>query len=319
MTFRRRIIVALIPLLILLAVIGGTATVLIYRLGTGIDQILRENYDSVIFMRNLNEALERIDSSFQFALAGRETDAYQQFEANWKLFDDNLKREQGNITLPGEGELVDSLTTASKRYRDQGDAFYKEPLEQRTSLYFTPSGQPGLYNSFRQIKELSGNILAMNEKNMHDADREARNLAHLSLWWYGAGLFIGIAFAGFLLFTTVRTILYPIRALTDSATAIGQGNLDQLVSVSSQDEIGKLADAFNLMARQLRELLQSQRGQIALAQQTGQATINSFPDPVFVVNSQQEVEMANAVARRLLGVVPEIEAGNSSTKWDTSE
>ena len=315
MTFRRRIIVALIPLLILLAVIGGTATVLIYRLGTGIDQILRENYDSVIFMRNLNEALERIDSSFQFALAGRETDAYQQFEANWKLFDDNLKREQGNITLPGESELVDSLTTASKRYRDQGNAFYKEPFEQRTSLYFTPAGQPGLYNSFRQIKELSGNILAMNEKNMHDADREARNLAHLSLWWYGAGLFIGIAFAGFLLFTTVRTILYPIRALTDSATAIGQGNLDQLVSVSSQDEIGKLADAFNLMARQLRELLQSQRGQIALAQQTGQATINSFPDPVFVVNDQHEVEMANAVARCLLGVVPKIEAGNSSTNW----
>ena len=49
---------------------GGTATILIYRLGTGIDQILRENYDSVIYMRDLNEALERIDSSFQFALAG---------------------------------------------------------------------------------------------------------------------------------------------------------------------------------------------------------------------------------------------------------
>jgi signal transduction histidine kinase len=314
-TFRRRIIVALIPLLILLAVIGGTATVLIYRLGTGIDQILRENYDSVIFMRNLNEALERIDSSFQFALAGRETDAYQQFEANWKLFDENLKREQGNITLHGEAELVQSLTTISDRYRDQGNAFYKEPADLRTGLYFTPSGQLGLYNSFRQIKQLSGNILAMNEKNMHDADREARNLAHLSLWWYGAGLFIGFAFAGLLLFTTVRTILYPIRALTDSATAIGQGNLDQLVSVSSRDEIGQLADAFNGMARQLRELLQSQRGQIALAQQTGQATINSFPDPVFVVNSQQEVEMANAVARRLLGVVPKIEAGNTSTNW----
>ena len=35
--------------------------------------ILRENYDSVISMRDFNEALDRIDSSFLFALAGRRT------------------------------------------------------------------------------------------------------------------------------------------------------------------------------------------------------------------------------------------------------
>ena len=46
---------------------------------------------------------------------------------------------------------------------------------------------------------------------------------------------------------------------------------DQLVSVSSHDEIGQLANAFNAMARQLRDLLQSQQGQLVLAQQTGQA------------------------------------------------
>ena len=93
--------------MILLAVVGGTATVLIYRLGTRIEQILRENYDSVNYMRDLNEALERIDSSFQFALAGRETDAFRQYQDNWQPFNDNLPREQGNITLPGEAELVE--------------------------------------------------------------------------------------------------------------------------------------------------------------------------------------------------------------------
>ena len=42
MTFRRRIIMAIVPLLALLAVAGGTATVLIYSLGTRIEQILRK-------------------------------------------------------------------------------------------------------------------------------------------------------------------------------------------------------------------------------------------------------------------------------------
>src|SRR5512135_3315761 len=118
MTFRRRTILAMVPLFALLVVLGGTATVLIYRLGGGIDEILRENYKSVVAMRDLNEALERIDSSFQFALTGREKDAYEQYEANWKLYDRALAVEENNITIrPLEGELVDRLTTLTDRYR----------------------------------------------------------------------------------------------------------------------------------------------------------------------------------------------------------
>jgi signal transduction histidine kinase len=42
------------------------------------------------------------------------------------------------------------------------------------------------------------------------------------------------------------------------------------------------------------------------AQRTSQATIDSFPDPVLVVDRQQRVELANPVARRLLvGTLPE--------------
>ena len=55
----------MMPLFALLVVLGGTGTILISQLGDKIGQILRENYDSVIYMRDLNEALERIDSSFQ--------------------------------------------------------------------------------------------------------------------------------------------------------------------------------------------------------------------------------------------------------------
>ena len=270
----------------------------------------------MIYMRDLNEALERIDSSFQFALAGREKDALAQYQDNWREFSKKLNKEQNNVTLPGEAELVDQLTSLSRRYREQGDTFYQQPAESRTSLYFTPEGQPGLYDSFRKLKDVANQILVLNQNNMYDADEEARRLAHMSLWWYGGGLSLGVALAAFLLGQTVRTILYPIKALTESATAIGKGNLDQLVSVSSDDEIGELAAAFNQMARQLRDLLQIQRGQLALAQRIGQATIDSFPDPVLVVNQLQEVQMANPVARRLLGVAPATDTGGTAMRWE---
>ncbi len=139
---------------------------------------------------------------------------------------------------------------------------------------------------------------------MEEANRQARRVAHSSLIWYGGGLAIGIALAVFLVASTIRTILYPIRAVTESVAAIGAGNLDQLVPVSSEDELGQLASAFNSMARQLRDYRQSHKAQLTRAQKTSQATINSFPDPVLVVDSQQHVELANPMARRIFGVVP---------------
>jgi len=314
-TFRRRIIVAMIPLFALLVALGGTGTVLIYHLGNRIDAILRENYDSVVYMRDLNEALERIDSSFQFALAGRETEPYGQFENNWKLYDAALAKEQHNVTLPGEGELVDKLATLSDQYRRQGEDFFKRAGQPRDKLYFGAPGAAGLYGRFGEIKAVSGEILRINQDHMEEANGQAHGLARSSLIWYGGGLAIGIALAVFLVASTIRTILYPIRAVTESVAAIGEGDLNQLVPVSSEDELGQLAAAFNSMARQLRDYRRSHKARLTRAQQTSQATINSFPDPVLVVDSQQRVELANPMARRMFGVVPLEAEGEKSLVW----
>ena len=242
MTFRRRIIVAMVPLFALLVALGGTGTILIYHLGNRIDEILRENYDSVIYMRDLNEALERIDSSFQFALAGREKESYKQYEASWKLYDAALSKEQHNITLPGEEELADKLTTLSNHYRRQGGGlFSKRAGQKRDSLYFGQQNAPGLYDRFREIKAVSGEILQINQDNMEEANQQARRDGPFlaDLVWQRLGDRNRLAI--FLVASTIRTILYPIRTITESATAIGAGDLDQLVPVSSEDELGQLA------------------------------------------------------------------------------
>ena len=75
LSLRARLILTLVPLLLLVLLLGSLAVAVIYNLGGRIDAILRENYDSVIAMERLNEAVERIDSSFQFAIAGEEKNA----------------------------------------------------------------------------------------------------------------------------------------------------------------------------------------------------------------------------------------------------
>ncbi len=319
MTFRRRIIVAMIPLFILLAVLGGTATVLLYNLSHRIDAILRENYDSVVYMQKLNEALERIDSSFQFALAGREQKSHQQYQENWKAFEQGLVGEQRNITLPGEQELADRLTALSKRYHKQGGEFFSRPEAERTRLYFGQPGRPGLYQTFLEIKSVSGKIRQINQDNMEQADKDAIHLGRSALLWYSGALALAVALAVFLTASTLRTILGPIRAVTESATAIGAGDLDQVVPVVCDDELGQLAGAFNIMARQLRDFRRSHQAQLLRAQRTSQATIDSFPAPVLVVDHEQHVELANPAARRLLAAVPSEEGIGPPLVWKPPE
>ena len=72
LTLRHRIFLTLVPLLLLLAVVGSAGVALLLRLGNSINEILRENYRSVLAMERLAEAIERINSSFQIAMSGRD-------------------------------------------------------------------------------------------------------------------------------------------------------------------------------------------------------------------------------------------------------
>jgi signal transduction histidine kinase len=313
LSLRSRIVLTLVPLLALLALLGGAAVVLLQRLGGRIDLILRENYDSVIAMERLNEALERIDSSFQFALAGQEK-AREQYEQNWKSYREAQWLEENNITLPGEQELVDRLTDLSRRYHRQGDAFYAHGSQggQRQQDYF---GSGGLLDSFKGVKNVSGQILRLNQDNMEEASRDARQTARDSLVGFGIGMVVTVLAAAWLAWHTIRGILRPIQAVTQSALAIGLGNLDQVVPVQTRDELGQLAEAFNTMARQLREIRRSSYSRLLSAQRTSQATIDSFPDPVLVVDTEGHVEMANPSARRILGVIVVHEHERPALPW----
>src|SRR5262249_28125394 len=108
-----------------------------------------------------------------------------------------------------------------------------------------------------------------------------------------------------------RSILEPIGAVTRAARAMAKGDYDQVVPATTRDELGELALAFNTMARRIREFQQAGTARLVRAQQTAQATIDSFPDPVVVVDIDGAVERANPAARRILHVT----SANGSIPW----
>jgi len=62
----------------------------------------------------------------------------------------------------------------------------------------------------------------------------------------------------------IRKILKPLSVLSKAVEEIGKGNLEQRISVDSNDELGSLADAINQMKADLRKMIQA-RDQLLLS------------------------------------------------------
>ncbi len=334
-SLRVRILLTLLPLLILIAGMGTAGVLLLHRLGEGIDVILRDNYESVVAMQELTTALERIDSSLRLLLIVQEINdpkerdalhkkALEDYARNWNLYQIAYLKEQENVTIfPEEDILFKRLRALTERYRRQADDFLRRGAErpdmERKPLRFSDYVAAGLEDSFTGIKQTAENILRLNQEEMVKASDAAKVSAARFAFWLAFGLALAILLAVLFAWQTIRTILGPIQALTDAAHGISAGHLDEVVPYLSDHELGKLALAFNTMAHHLRDYRQSHMAQLMRAQKTTQATIDSFPDAVIMVDSTGLVELANPAARNLLGIVPKQKGQAASGSWQPPE
>jgi len=317
LSLRWHIYLTLIPLLLILVVLGGTGAWLLRHIGSTINLSILEDFESVVYMERLSAALDGIDSSFSFALAGQESLAQKHFARYWEDYQSNLEKERTNITVPGEAELVQELDGLSANYKKLGDAFFANPPSSKSrELAYGSKAQPGeLLQLYEQIRNLSIKIRVLNQEHFQQSSQESVSTANSSLTWFAVLLAVVLPMAGYLAWRTTRNILQPIKAVIESAQAISTGNLDQLVPVAGDDELSQLAETFNLMARHLRDFRQSQLAQLLRAQRTSQATIDSFPDPVLVIDAEGTVEMANPAARTMLDIAPKTKGVPGSGVW----
>ncbi len=81
--------------------------------------------------------------------------------------------------------------------------------------------------------------------------------------------------------------------------ALGGGDLEREVPVTSSDELGQLARAFNTMAVHLRAYRDATLAKVLRTQRTMEATLTSTPEPVFVVGRDGTTEVRNPAAEEL--------------------
>jgi two-component system, OmpR family, sensor histidine kinase ResE len=99
----------------------------------------------------------------------------------------------------------------------------------------------------------------------------------------------------------------PVRRLTTAAERIAEGDLDVRVEPGSNDEVGRLAGAFGVMAAALREreqeLMTAAQREAALRERL-EAVTSSMDDGLLAVDQNGQVLLANPAAERLLAADP---------------
>lgn len=93
-----------------------------------------------------------------------------------------------------------------------------------------------------------------------------------------------------------RRLSQPIHRLVDTATAVTAGNLDRRSGISGNDEIGRLAQAFDTMT----ETLAQRNRQLLEKASELEAIVDSIADGVLVMNNNEEIITMNPAARHLL-------------------
>ena len=97
-----------------------------------------------------------------------------------------------------------------------------------------------------------------------------------------------VILAGWIAGRTTR----PLRELTQAAMRLSSGELDRRLMPAAPDEVGRLTQAFNLMAVQLRaqiEALETERSKIA-------AVLAEMSDGVLIVDDEGKVQLMNPAA-----------------------
>jgi len=294
-TLRARLLLAQLPLVVAVLVVGALALQTLRSLGTASQNILTANYRSVLAAQRMKEAAERIDSAALFIVAGHPERAVPQITHHRGAFESELRVEEGNLTESGEREAAAELRRRWDDYQAQLAAFAADPSPQPADVYFRE-----LQPRFLDLKESADRILDMNQAAMvrksEHAQAVARRLEMATLT--AAVLALALAIA-----TTSRAItraLRPLNVLTHAVRRIGEKDFAARARVEGTHEIAALAVDFNAMAERLAEFEQSSLGAVVQARQASHAAIESLPDPVVVFDAAGRILAANQAARTVL-------------------
>lgn len=299
---RTRLLLGFVLLLLLLSAVGAYAVWTTQELGRSVAAAVVANARGLIAAQQLKDEVNRLGSALRQVRAADTPGNRVEFEtvrtACQVLVRDQLDTPDGGTE---RAALLEEINISLRRLADRATSASAASLR---PLELMKADEAAVYSVLRTIDRLTEH----DSGDLRLAEEKARRLTARTTAVFGAGVSIAVVLALIFAWGLGRALLQPIRQLTDSALALGEGNLDRDVPVTSHDELGELARTFNAMAAKLRVYRDAMAEKAQRAQRVMEATLTSAPDPLFVVSREGTHEVRNPAAE-VLAATPEFAAG----------
>lgn len=303
-TLRKKILIGYGIVLALTVAILVRALLSLLALGQASDAILRENYRSIQAAESMINAIERQDSSTLLVVAGYAPEGLTQFRRNEFEFLEWLGRAKDNITLPGEKQVLQTISKGYQAYLETFlslDVLKRAHRTTKASQYYHHNVLP----RFKAVRNACMELRDMNQQAMTAASEHAQKVSHYAV---SSMLLIGtlLAAVGLTFSLLLSSILVkPLHAMTEATERITQGDYDVSLSAKSKDELGSLARKIMVMSRKLKAYHELNVQQLLAAKKRNEAIIDSIPDGLIMVDAELHILAVNPRAARIFGHSPE--------------
>ena len=289
---RTRLFLNLVPFIIILMAVGLYAIALFSRLGKSVDQTVMGSYQSVMAVQTMERALARMDEGILQAIKGEKNSGRAFFEASRTVFEQNLERKLDSLAVPRQDRVVRQLVTNYQAFhRASTNILTLDKQREQRKVY-----DQSVYPRLLAMNVLLAEVRQRNHKAILSTSVSIQKIIEDVTRLMVIGMIVALVVSSYACFQLARAILEPIQSLTRATQAVGEGNLDQLVPAFGGGELGRLAESFNQMATQLRAYRDSTTERIVRVHRTMETTLASFPDPIFVLDSEGRIELKNPAA-----------------------
>ncbi|QHV94411.1 sensor histidine kinase [Spirosoma endbachense] len=264
MTIKSKLSLGLAFMFAIILGLGGLGVYYLNELANDSQAILKDNYISLQYVSDMQKAL---------LVRTSDPDAFQQF-------DENLHKQEANVTEEGEQEITAALRRDFNRLK---------------AIPTDTAATKRLQSNLLQLDDI--NRQAMFRKN-GTAEKTATD-ALLLLAVVGTFCFL-IVLSFVVNFPSY--IARPVRELTRGIREITSRNFEERLHFRSSDEFGELARSFNSMAQKLDEYEHSNLAKLLFEKKRIDTLIQLMSDGIIGLDENKKVLFANPVACRLLGM-----------------
>ncbi|PWT79225.1 MAG: PAS domain-containing sensor histidine kinase [Bacteroidetes bacterium] len=264
MKLKTKLSLGLIFLFVVILLFGILGLININLLSRDANLVLKNNHESLVYSNNMLKALEDIKTRKDAA----------------SIFEDNLKKQENNITEIGEKEATQEL-------RKNFNELLINPADS--------SNYPEIRQSIIQIQNL--NEMAILRKNA-----VAQKTAENAKMWLTVIFTILTLVAFTFIFNLPGIISRPISTLSEGISEIANKNYKKRIFLQQNDEFGDLANSFNIMASKLNEYENSNLSKIKFEKSRIETIINQMRDGIIGLDDKSNILFLNAVAEKLLGL-----------------